>query len=875
MAEFEELRLVVNLTDNATVGLRSLNTEIEKFNTSISRHTAQGLANFSVQTRGANRDLLMFASGVRDTLRHIGEFNKGMLEAATQVGLAGRAGVGFGSVMLGIPALLAGINAALVAFSRNMIDLGNSARIAGVTIDTFKSLGDQLEHFGYSAEAAQKDLSGFFRTVREGSIAGTPEFVRMFRESGGTLVEFTKSLQRQIERGDVTGALERAVEKGRVIMARQGTRAAEAYLQNLGLSLQALDIGHLSPAEADRFKRMLEASKEFNAEWVKVKKTMEDIIFGMQIELLPLFRDMNKEIGESGETWGRTIGRKLKESLDVAKEIADWLTRPYQKMWEKLGGKGSAPQLKDLFQGKGGLTSELGDLSPPQDMAEQLGINAIPGGAGRAGGGAARFAGTGWRGLPMSENIEVRGAMEEHDKILFENTAELKRLNDFLIGGVAGGAPGGGVGLLSAGGVGTRMGGLGGGLGYGTGTIGGGMGGVPGMGAAPYGSSVGPGTGAGAGATPATGGTQWQSDAMAPAGTSTRAAGATETITTASGAKFTVGKEYAANFRGFLSDYEAAGGVVRPGSGGGLAGRGNPSYHPLGRAIDVNQVARNRILGGLPGGSAQEEALAHKWGLRAGSEFRNPDRGHFEVNSRGRARQALIEQGLAPHEADAVTSGAPGTEGASGSLAQSRAGFAQELADPATKERLFRLAAAENPQNPQAFMESLMNRAAARGQTLSRAMNDRGYYPGVSLRGKAPGGYRSGMEAALPDVLGGSNVTNYATGNASLNVGFGYGRGARDPYTYRDPRTGERYGVENRRSDINWARRMRDLADTEKTFSHQVTGTGKLSVDVKAPSGTKVNASGEGLFKKVEMNRQTQMEPASSGKPEPISAGEE
>ena len=45
----------------------------------------------------------------------------------------------------------------------------------------------------------------------------------------------------------------------------------------------------------------------------------------------------------------------------------------------------------------------------------------------------------------------------------------------------------------------------------------------------------------------------------------------------------------------------------------------------------------------------------------------------------------------------------------------------------------------------------------------------------------------------------------------------------------------------------------------------KVEGTGKLTVDVNAPKGTNVGAEGGGLFKNVEVNRQTQMEQARVG----------
>ena len=44
----------------------------------------------------------------------------------------------------------------------------------------------------------------------------------------------------------------------------------------------------------------------------------------------------------------------------------------------------------------------------------------------------------------------------------------------------------------------------------------------------------------------------------------------------------------------------------------------------------------------------------------------------------------------------------------------------------------------------------------------------------------------------------------------------------------------------------------------------RVVGTGKLTVDVNAPKGSRVGAEGGGLFKSIEVNRQTQMEPAST-----------
>jgi hypothetical protein len=74
--------------------------------------------------------------------------------------------------------------------------------------------------------------------------------------------------------------------------------------------------------------------------------------------------------------------------------------------------------------------------------------------------------------------------------------------------------------------------------------------------------------------------------------------------------------------------------------------------------------------------------------------------------------------------------------------------FARELKKLEIKERLFRLTKVEvyhqGPKATRAFLESVLNRADARGQTLGEATNDRHYCPAVSLRGWDPSEYLSG-----------------------------------------------------------------------------------------------------------------------------------
>jgi hypothetical protein len=62
----------------------------------------------------------------------------------------------------------------------------------------------------------------------------------------------------------------------------------------------------------------------------------------------------------------------------------------------------------------------------------------------------------------------------------------------------------------------------------------------------------------------------------------------------------------------------------------------------------------------------------------------------------------------------------------------------------------------------------------------------------------------------------------------------------------------------------------RQQLDSSQASNGKIEGTGKITVDVNGPKGTKVGAEGGGIFKDVEINRQTQMEPARKG-PETLS----
>jgi hypothetical protein len=127
-------------------------------------------------------------------------------------------------------------------------------------------------------------------------------------------------------------------------------------------------------------------------------------------------------------------------------------------------------------------------------------------------------------------------------------------------------------------------------------------------------------------------------------------------------------------------------------------------------------------------------------------------------------------------------------------LVDIRARFANELKDPNIRTQLFNLTHREvggqGPQAQQAFIETLFNRAITRNKTLSETINDKNYYPASSYKPVTLYPDQQSHYGSLLDrVAQGSNVSNYATGNASGSTGFGGG-----------PKTasysGENFGIE-------------------------------------------------------------------------------
>lgn len=137
---------------------------------------------------------------------------------------------------------------------------------------------------------------------------------------------------------------------------------------------------------------------------------------------------------------------------------------------------------------------------------------------------------------------------------------------------------------------------------------------------------------------------------LKPASTST-------TITTQSGAKFTVNSAYAPYFKGFLADLEATGYKINPGDSysyatRNVAGVNYPSYHSSGAAIDINAKSNGVSYGAAGAGTHNLPAnvgdLAKKWGLGWGNNWTGGklDPMHFSIAAHEGGALQLLRQNL-------------------------------------------------------------------------------------------------------------------------------------------------------------------------------------------------------------------------------------
>jgi hypothetical protein len=236
--------------------------------------------------------------------------------------------------------------------------------------------------------------------------------------------------------------------------------------------------------------------------------------------------------------------------------------------------------------------------------------------------------------------------------------------------------------------------------------------------------------------------------------------------------------------------YHPGGGGLRSGGGYSMLGAGAPSGSPeeviaKGTHAGVLQALRDfraEVEGsstGAGGGGMMAANYSPGGGGGGGGggisgSLRRSLGGSYAPSGAGSGAGGPLRSEIGSGEA------AP-TPAASGpGLAADRARFANELAQkPWLKNRIMQISLGENTDSRAnlAVMESIFNRASARGTSLEEATKgvaQGGYYPGSTFSGGARNmqlaKYAAMAAAHWDQVMGGSNVSNYATDNSSQGL---------------------------------------------------------------------------------------------------------
>ncbi len=229
------------------------------------------------------------------------------------------------------------------------------------------------------------------------------------------------------------------------------------------------------------------------------------------------------------------------------------------------------------------------------------------------------------------------------------------------------------------------------------------------------------------------------------------------------------------------------------------------------------------LLGGYDIGA--EEGAANRKEQAVRDYYNNDPRLRGELPDTG---SSTAEVGGASPAAQALTDYQPSGDYnlPTPTYAQIRAPYA--VRTPQEKAQLFANANAEvggqGDVADRAYLESVVNRARARDMPTIAAATDRNYYPPGSVAGKPPGPERTAqLDAALTDVMNGSNYARGATGNASGTVGFAGG-----PQTLALGPGMERFGIEG--------------PDRNTAFQPQQPGQGQQYASLGNPAQTATDA---------------------------------
>jgi hypothetical protein len=710
----------------------------------------------------------------------------------------GLSGFGLGAAGAGLAA--ATLVRTLSSISAKIVELQYASKELGMSERDLRAWSKTAERAGIAPEAMMEGLKGFRRTAQEFkyNIGGVRD--ELIAMGAGPVVS------RIMNAKDQTEKLKEAFDFKDALMKADPTGyKARKFFEMIQLGA---DAARLSFAE-------------FQEQQAKTKPMSQE-----DIDNADKFR---KGILDLGEAWDKLLKKTAVKMFPMLMQDIDdikWILGAFEKvdgfMDKWLPGKGGNPMgrmVSPFVPSSKGTPLPQSQQRGPRTPAESFAMGYQPmafhpGGGGIIGGGA----GSNLSEFSKAVKDGVFAALVDFKT--YTETGGAGRAGDGFthasFGGSAGAAAGGGMGGSAGGAPGF------GGGGYTNLTPGAGGGTSGGQSPPVYDPGTGKVIGNTGGAGVPGGSRGGSGGISAPAGTPIAHSGLA-TVTTASGKNFQVDSRFAQNFQGFVNDYEKSGGVIGPDSGTLGSRPHNASGHPIGAAIDINQIGRGvRSHPGrgvsLPPG--QEDELAAKWGLVSGNQWRSNDQGHFGVKTVEDARQALIRNGVEPGQATDIATAQSGGKSEGGKTVKgSWFGSGPGWHDPS----------------------ELVGRKTASGQTNQ--------VPGIALPDRS--GLGKMFEVTTPDGR------KFMLPQTDLGPAKSTGRGI-DITSAAATQMG--YSAKNFPTDKGFSyRRLDGAVDSAATGGQKVEGNVNLTVNSNG-TAAKTNASSDGLWQKTTIQNYKQMQ---------------
>src|SRR5262245_4999408 len=357
--EYEELKLVVTLDDNASRELERLKAAVSNLGTGVA---GAGLKDLNKKVE----DLGVRIKSLSSLAESIG------VRIGASLGPVGVGITAIGTATVGLALAFQRLGSYLNEFSRATIALDVLSKQIGVLPGQLKVLQDQMTAI-MSPEAAQRTLLSFGQTLQQlGRVNSQAwkEFVYGAGRSGGEAQAFINNLTRLADQGKFHEALNYAIDVVRANFNRratqvgvlQATRERNTILERLGLTPEVMEASDkFRAAGEEELKRWYERQKlarEFSTEWNRMSVASEEFTVSLKTTLLPILRDLTKWLNEDGAKWGKFIAEQI--SLTVrdlvglyrdVRRIYNYITGRARKTLEQGGAVQPGAETIDVMPG--------------------------------------------------------------------------------------------------------------------------------------------------------------------------------------------------------------------------------------------------------------------------------------------------------------------------------------------------------------------------------------------------------------------------------------------------------------------------------------------------------------------------------------------